>query len=1106
MSQPAATSAVPAAAESHGSFHLVKSLALPYAPTFTIEKWVSSKTGLTLYWVNFDSPLLNLYITLATEIFNDSGVPHTLEHLIFLGSEKYPYKGVLDSLANRAFAQGTNAWTANDHTAYTLTTAGPDGFLRMLPIYLDHVFFPTLTDSGFVTEVYHVTPQGTDSGVVYSEMQGRENSSGDLIELCGQRLLYPPTSAYRSETGGLMSALRVLTPQTIRDYHKSHYASHNAAVIICGPLNRESLLSTMAQVEKSLEAHGQTHGVDGPEGWKRPFLETASVTPPTIDGSQKPSAANIKEGEVDLGDKRTPLRRRADVHFPEKDESMGEVQVIWVGPGIDNFLESDAIDTLATYLTDSAVSTLQKAFVERDDPLCTDVYIGENDRAGKTTLYAYFTSVPAAELDNLDEKLVDVLQRHAEEGFDMDRMRTVLERERLKLLNELETKPADSLGDFIIRDFLYGKRDGSELEPAVDDLTRIDTLLSWTASQWADLLRQYFITNPRLVVVGRPSAALAKKLKADTRTRVDARKRELGPDGLTKLKEKLEAAQRENDKDIPPKMLGDFKVPDPASIQWIPVGTGKNYPTRSVQAPTQNQPSKLDAKVQAHLDSDGEPLPFYCQFDHTSSNFVIVSATFSTAKLPAELRPLLNLYLSAFFTLPVTRVNADGTKTDLGFEEVVKMLDKDTVLYDIGLGESTGFTEHIEIIIKTEKNKYEGAIAWLRDLLWNSHFSIERLRINASKLLQSLPEQKRDGSRVSWALARQLLYDNKNASNVAVDLLSCMTSIPELVEQLTKDGDKVAAQLAQLRDTVLVPDNMRVAVCGDILGLPEPRTAWKKQFCNPSWVPKEPQPIQWSRNVLSDLGKQPARSGLICSLPTIESSYAVFSAKSMDSYDDPDYPAMTAALAVMNAMESYLWRFIRGAGLAYGASLRNDLAAGHIHFTLYRSPDAAKAFLAAKDVIDKLASGSMTIDDTTLESAKSSVTLGVAENEGTVGSAGMSSFKDETMLGMGKGRGRRLLLQLNAVTTADVQRVLQKYIVPLFDPATSICAIASAPQQAKGIRESLSTVGYQIEERTIAAAGDEEEGSEDGSEEDDDESDSDDMSEEEEGSSSQMSL
>jgi len=84
--------------------------------------------------------------------------------------------GVLDSLANRCLAQGTNAWTATDHTAYTLTTAGAQGFLQMLPIYLDHVLYPTITQEGFDTEVHHINEEGADAGVVYCEMQGRENS------------------------------------------------------------------------------------------------------------------------------------------------------------------------------------------------------------------------------------------------------------------------------------------------------------------------------------------------------------------------------------------------------------------------------------------------------------------------------------------------------------------------------------------------------------------------------------------------------------------------------------------------------------------------------------------------------------------------------------------------------------------------------------------------------------------------------------------------------------------------------------------------------------------------------------------------------------------
>jgi hypothetical protein len=58
------------------------------------------------------------------------------DSLVFLGSEQFPYKGVLDNLANRAFAAGTNAWTDTDHTAYTITTAGKDGSGILADIYL----------------------------------------------------------------------------------------------------------------------------------------------------------------------------------------------------------------------------------------------------------------------------------------------------------------------------------------------------------------------------------------------------------------------------------------------------------------------------------------------------------------------------------------------------------------------------------------------------------------------------------------------------------------------------------------------------------------------------------------------------------------------------------------------------------------------------------------------------------------------------------------------------------------------------------------------------------------------------------------------------------
>ena len=120
--------------------------------------------------VDQEGPKINGYFTLATEIHDDSGAPHTLEHLCFMGSKSFKYKGFLDRLATRAYSN-TNAWTATDHTAYTLDTAGWAGFAQILPVYLEHVIVPTLTDAACYTEVHHIDPEGNDAGVVYSEMQ-----------------------------------------------------------------------------------------------------------------------------------------------------------------------------------------------------------------------------------------------------------------------------------------------------------------------------------------------------------------------------------------------------------------------------------------------------------------------------------------------------------------------------------------------------------------------------------------------------------------------------------------------------------------------------------------------------------------------------------------------------------------------------------------------------------------------------------------------------------------------------------------------------------------------------------------------------------------------
>ncbi|CBK24279.2 uncharacterized protein [Blastocystis hominis] len=103
------------------------------------------------------------------------------------------FGGILDQIANHCFAQGTNAWTSIDYTCFSLEVAGLEGFLTILPIYLDHIFFPTLTEDAFLTEVHSINGEGEDEGVVFSEMESVQNTYSEILNRKVQQLLYGDT-------------------------------------------------------------------------------------------------------------------------------------------------------------------------------------------------------------------------------------------------------------------------------------------------------------------------------------------------------------------------------------------------------------------------------------------------------------------------------------------------------------------------------------------------------------------------------------------------------------------------------------------------------------------------------------------------------------------------------------------------------------------------------------------------------------------------------------------------------------------------------------------------------------------------------------------------
>ncbi|KAF9963915.1 hypothetical protein BGZ65_006325 [Modicella reniformis] len=967
-----------------------------------ITKFKSSQTGLTVVHIDNEGPIVNGYFTLATESFDDDGCPHTLEHLVFLGSELYPYKGVLDGLANRALANGTNACIA---------TAGSEGFLNMMPIYLDHILYPTITEAAYYTEVHHINGDGENAGVVYCEMQGRENNAASIMEIERRHIMYPENSGYRYNTGGFMSCLRSLKAEKIRQYHRDYYRPDNLCLVISGRVVHKKLLDTLGPVEERIISKGPLPPM------KRPWVDS-------------PQAPLMSETTKTI------------VTFPSEDEDMGEVVINWFGPPIADFLTVQALDIIETYLTDSAVAVLMKEMVEIDDPYCTSVDFSTSSRI-RAEICLSFDSVPTQKLEEIEPKLFSILEKIAQDGFDMDRMTAVIKREKLKLLDRLENDHMYLAWPCIIH-FLYGKTDDSDLMSFVNDLDHLDAVAKFDNATWVKYLRE-------TTIIGKPSAAHAAKLAADETKRIEEQRERLGPENLKELEEGLQKYKEQNQIPIPTEIFDNFHIPDVKGIEMIKVVTGRSQPD-----------AKFDNEIQKHLDKDPANIPYFIEYEHIKSEFVEFMLLFTSTDLPSRLRPYLNIYFESFFSLPLVDP-ATGKETH--YEQVVKMLDRDTVSRHCDVGINSSFRQLAVVEFKTERAKYSEAIAWLQKTTWNTRFDADRLKVVAIKLLNDIPRRKRNGSKMSTACMEFISYDNQKSNIAALNVLNQAKFLPNVIKQLEQEPQTVIQDLTELREILTRPSNMRIQVQGNILKQDQPKTAWSKHFGLLA-TSAAMASVPFSSEVWSDAGKA-GNKGYIINMPSIESSFASHTARGPTDFLDPDYAALLVLSECLDTLEGPFWKQLRGSGAVYGAHIHVNIETGFLSFTIYRAPDALRAFNLAKKIVDDYATGRSKFTKQELEGAKASIVYRIVCKEETISGAATETFVNQVLKKVSSNYNKEFLERVQSVTPDQMQHVMDKYLSKAFQPDSSIVVVTSTTTKVKDISEGFKKIGFQLETKNI---------------------------------------
>lgn len=350
---------------------------------------------------------------------------------------------------------------------------------------------------------------------------------------------------------------------------------------------------------------------------------------------------------------------------------------------------------------------LENTLVEKEQ--ITSAVSFSTDNRPATVIQITLSSVAAESLAAVEARFFEVLKDTAAKELDMAYIKDCINRERRQVKFYAE-KSGTFFTESIITDFLFGKRDGSTLRDLAS-LRDYDVLETWTDQHWREFLKKWISDANHVTILGKPSASLSKKLKTEEEARVAKQIQRLGEKGLKELEQRLAQAKAQNDREIPKEMYERFRVPDTKSIHFMETITARSGAAREKRP--------LDNPIQRIVDGDSSEFPLFIHFEHVRTNFVHLTLILGTESVPVSLRPLLSVYLESFFNSPVIR---NGKR--LEFEQVVMDLEKDTIGYEIGSGSQLGNPEVLCIQFQVEAEKYETAIQWLKDLLFDGIFDL----------------------------------------------------------------------------------------------------------------------------------------------------------------------------------------------------------------------------------------------------------------------------------------------------------------------------------------------------------------------------------------------
>ena len=201
------------------------------------------------YIIVYDKSLINTNISVSVNcgFFNDYkyfyGIAHFIEHLLFMGSVKYPIQNYFDNKINE-FSGVNNASTSEEYTTYILSILN-NGLFEILDIFSRFFIDPLFSLDSIKKEMNAVNNE---------HLKNINNNTSKLLYVCN--LLANKDSPVNTFGCGSLETLNIENiRELILDFYKKYYTTDNISICIMSnfPTSEifNNLLNTFGQIKKS---------------------------------------------------------------------------------------------------------------------------------------------------------------------------------------------------------------------------------------------------------------------------------------------------------------------------------------------------------------------------------------------------------------------------------------------------------------------------------------------------------------------------------------------------------------------------------------------------------------------------------------------------------------------------------------------------------------------------------------------------------------------------------------------------------------------------------------------------------------------------------------